>query len=169
MRGHDEHVFVGACSFFCTVTGVHAVVGAVLQRQTHWRSAVIKQRNTLTLDRNAKAVDLARGDRSCSSFDDLWCEVIERSALVVGAPTAPVICAHVSSPGRSVCQFLKGTTPAASLPPESIRRVREGFRCEAVRSASNLPKSACRHKADASRRRQNRQRPSLLRPLGRAK
>ena len=62
MRGHDEHVFVCACSFFCTVNFVDAVVGTVLQRQTHRRSAVIEQRNTLALNRNAKAVDLARGD-----------------------------------------------------------------------------------------------------------
>ena len=94
MRGHDEHVLVCAGSILRSVDSEHAVVGAVLQRESHRRSAVIEQRNTLTLNRDAKAVHLAGGDRGSCSLDDLRCQMIERTALVVGAPTAPVVLAH---------------------------------------------------------------------------
>ena len=94
MRGHDEHVLVCAGSILRSVDSEHAVVGAVLQRESHRRAAVIKQRNTIALNRDAKAVHLAGGDCGCSCLNDLRSEVVERTALVLGAPTAPVVLAH---------------------------------------------------------------------------
>ena len=62
MRGHDEHVLVCAGAILRAVNGEHSVVGAVLQRETHRRSAIVEQRHTLTLNRDAKAVHLAGRD-----------------------------------------------------------------------------------------------------------
>ena len=107
VRRHHQHVLVGAGAVLAAVHRVDAVVGGVLQGEPHRGAAVVHERHALALDRDAEAVHLAGGDRGGGRLDDLGRELVERAALVVVAPAAPVVGAavcevgHVGPPGRS--------------------------------------------------------------------
>ena len=129
-------------------------IGAVAQREAHGHTAVIEQGHTLTLDRDAEAVHLARGDGRGGGHDDLGREVVERTALVVGAPSAPVVRGHGVSPSvigpprpgdafETLQRVLRGRSRSAAQASAGRISSRRSATCFQPMSIGMPPTSGC--------------------------
>ena len=137
VRREHEYVLVGAEPGWCAERVELPDVGAAGETQTLRRAAVLEDGDALALDREGEAVHLAGTTRARRCQYRIGCHQVQRAALVVLAPAAPVVRHVVILRSRCRC----GRHRRAG------RRHRAGM---AMRVASACDRGACHAQSRAN-------------------